>query len=517
MPRQAPYLQRRGYGLTFRIAVPPDLRHKIGAREITKALPTSNRNLATPMALSLAFQAKLLFIRLRGMTKSKKNPEDEPIEFGYTLEYEFDDSSSIKRIKIQAEPHEQAAVNSAIRTAIESSAQARQNLQGLDTHQAHQKSPPSVRTGVSVPMFSAVIDDFLNRYPQAKKPAMFKKHQFVLAMLLEVIGDKPIDELRQGDLNDFFELLDHLPPRWKDQCRKSKCSIRQLSELDHEVTMGPKTFEDTYIASVRPFLKAAKKNFQDNGFPLGLTTEGTEYLGDREEGESKQRAFNPAELKRLFEGQEIQAFANDQAMAHCYWLPHVGLFTGARVNEICQLNPHTDILEDSESGIWHLWITTATEADARIRKSVKTGDPRKVPIHQALIKLGFLKYIERVRATGAKLLFPDWLPINRRASGEAEKWFRQFLRDTGLRDETPKAKILGMHAFRHTLLTYGAIQNPPLSLFCITGHAQGKAPIEATGAGKGYLTLSLLSPLNDRAGLLNKLDYGLTFFKPKSP
>jgi integrase len=514
MAHKAPYLQRRGFGLTFRIAVPLDLRQQLMAREITKALPTSDRSAAIPMALSLAHQAKLLFNRLRGMTKKKHNPDDKPLEFGYTIEFELDDFGAAKRVKVQAEPHEQAAVNSAIHTAITSSLQGRPGTLPPATPQPRQEDAPKPAYGVAAPMFGAVIEDFLNRYQHTKKPAMFKKHKPVLSMLLEVVGNKAIDSLRQSDINEFFELLGRLPPRWADQCRQQGISVRELAELEHEVTIGPKTFEDTYIASVRPFLKAAKKNFQDQGFPFGLTTDGTEYIGDREEGEYKQRALTGVELKRLFEGEEMQKFADDRASASHFWLPHLGLFTGARVNELCQLNPQTDIVFDSECNTWHLWITTETEADPRIRKSVKTGDSRKVPIHKTLIDLGFLDYVDRVKATGAKLLFPDWQPVNRRASGEAEKWFRQLLRDTDLRDETLKACVLGMHAFRHTLLTYGAMQKPPLSLFCITGHAQDEAPIAATGAGRGYLTLSLLSPLGDRATLLNQLDYGLNFSRP---
>jgi integrase len=264
-------------------------------------------------------------------------------------------------------------------------------------------------------------------------------------------------------------------------------------------------------------LKAARVNYQDQGFPANLTIDGIEYIGDRVEGESKQRAFKLDELKRLFEGAEIKRYAEDPTLAHCYWLPHIGLFTGARVNEICQINPQTDIIQDKDFGIWHFWITAESEGDQRIKKSVKTGDDRRVPIHKKLVELGFLDYVNYIKGTGAKMLFPQWQPVNKRASGEAEDWFRKLLRDTSLRDETPKMCLLGMHAFRHTLLTYGAMQKPPLSLFCITGHAQEEAPIHATGAGKGYLTLSLLSPLSSRAEVLDQLDYGLNFIKPIRP
>jgi integrase len=369
-------------------------------------------------------------------------------------------------------------------------------------------------TNNAAPTLKAVIDDFLDGYPQNKKPAMFKKHQAVLSMFLDVVGDKPVTELKQAHVNEFFKLLGRLPPRWSSQCKKRNLTVRELAELEFDITLGPKSLEDTYIASVRPFLIGAKKNWGDQGFPLGLTTDGTEYQGDREEDENKQRAFERKELSRLFEGDEMREFASDESTHHFYWLPHIGLFTGARVNEICQLNPQTDILQDDESGAWYFWITKETEADDRIRKSVKTGDSRKVPVHKKLIELGFIDYVQRMKKAGHKLIFPLWPPINRRASGSAEKWFRQFLRDTKLRDETPKANILGMHAFRFTLATYGAKQKPPLSLFCITGHAQDEAPIHATGAGKGYLTLSLLSPLDDRAELLNQLDYGIQFHQP---
>lgn len=537
MSRQLPYLQHRGYGLTFRIAVPPDLHSIVGTQEITKALPTANKRHAIPIALEYAACAKRMFGDLRAAMTAPNNDEKQQPgpdfdklrelmrETKHRLKLNEREEQHQDELLAQRRQHKQElehakliAENEVMRRVLGGS-----HASSTSTPITAIASPPASPSKPSAPKFKTVIDGFLSKYQRDKKPAMFKKHKPVLTMLVEIIGDKPIDELRQADINDFFELLGNLPPRWRDECRKRKLTIRELAELEHSETLGPKSFDDTYIASVRPFLKAAKKDWQDQGFPLGLTTDGIEYLGDREEGEDKQRAFTPPELRRLFEGPEMNAFANDTAQAHCFWLPLIGLYTGARVNEICQLNPQTDILRDSDSGSWCFWISKETDADPRIKKTVKTGDARKVPIHNKLIELGFLEYVNRVKSAGARLLFPSWQPINRRASGEAEKWFRQLLRDIGLRDETPKANIFGMHAFRHTLLTYGAMQETPygsgsktpLSLFCITGHAQDEAPIHATGAGKGYLTLSMLSPLNDRAALLNQLDYGLDFVKPK--
>lgn len=519
MSRRIPYLLRRGDTLSFRIAVPADLRAHVG-REITKSLQTQDSSLARPKALEYAAVALRLFAELRTQMAAPDPEKLKAVVKEAKLKIRISDLAEQHDQKISELRRQHAqelkvatlkAENEALKGALASSVAPAASIPV-----AASKTAPAARKLPSTPMLGAVINGFLDRYPQVKKSSMFKKHKQVLPMLIDVIGDKPITELKQADINDFFDLLGNLPPRWKDQCRKKKLNVRELGELEHPITIGPKAFDDTYIASIRPFLKAAKKDWQDQGFPLGLTTDGIEYLGDREENENRQRAFTLPELRRLFEGPELAAYACDGQRAHCFWLPHIGLFTGARVNEICQLNPQTDILQDSESGVWHFLITEETPADDGIVKSVKTGDTRKVPIHSKLIELGILDYVERVKRQKARRLFPAWLPTNKRASGEAEKWFRQLLRDTKLRDETPKAKILGMHAFRHTLLTYGAMQKPPLSLFCITGHAQDEFPISASGAGKGYLTLSLLSPLSDRATLLNQLDYGLVFHKPKS-
>lgn len=120
MGSTAPYLQRRGSGLTFRIAVPTDIRPHLGVRELTKALPKTSRQEAVALALLLAHQAKQLFIRLRrSMNKSHTSPDDL-LDVGFTLELDLDDFGFTKRVRVQAEAHEEAAVNAALRTVLES-------------------------------------------------------------------------------------------------------------------------------------------------------------------------------------------------------------------------------------------------------------------------------------------------------------------------------------------------------------------------------------------------------------
>lgn len=179
------------------------------------------------------------------------------------------------------------------------------------------------------------------------------------------------------------------------------------------------------------------------------------------------------------------------------------------MKEICQINPQTDILKDPESSILYFWITDETEGHDKIDKSTKNKESRrKVPIHSKLIELGLLDYVDNVTKQGAKLLFPMWKPSRGKASSEPQKWFRQFLRDTDLRDDTPGGKIVGMHAFRYTLLSKAQnTEHLPWPIEHITGHAiQGVSAVSRKYKGE-------LDVVNKKA-VIESIRFELAFITP---
>lgn len=369
--------------------------------------------------------------------------------------------------------------------------QQRNSGELVETPPAPPKSEPTTTStdAAGVPMLSKVVEYFLDKYPDKLKP-MYRKHTATLPMFLQWLGDKPVTEIKQLDIEDFLSGLCKLPPRWSDACRQQGITPRELADIEHPVCIAKKTYDATYRASLRPFLKASQRTFGDTGFPRHLTVDGIEYAGVRVELDSKQRAMKPEELKRLFEGREYQAFAKSPEDAHKYWLPLVGLYTGARVNEVCQINPMADILKDEESDIWYFNLTTEGETAEGVRRTLKTKvSHRTIPIHPKLIELGFLKYVDKVRAAGSLLLFPSFDPINSKASGEAEKWFRTLLRDTGLRDETAGARLVGFHTFRHTIENWA--YNHGLDIDTIVGHAGVVTAVKRGYQGSQWLSRKL--------------------------
>lgn len=350
-------------------------------------------------------------------------------------------------------------------------------------------------------LLSELVAWFLSRKDQSAP--MYRKYKQALGLLSEALGTRPAHSLKQADLEEFCARLCRLPTHWLKE-KKGGQAFEQIAAKEWPECITETTFNKTYRAALGPFLTECARVYGDAGFPRFLSVKDTPYTGTREGGERKQRALRLEELKRLYEGPEFAAFADDPEQAHCYWLPLVGLYTGARVNEVCQLNPQCDIRQ--EGGIWFFDFTEDSETDERVTKSVKNKDSvRRVPVHSRLIGLGFLRYAEAMKLAGHRLLFPKWSPKAGKASGTAREWFSAWLVELGLRDDTPGLKVTGFHCYRSTLLTRA--QNTPglpWDIEHITGHSTAGPSRDA----KGYKGKELELP--NKAALLELITFDVS-------
>ncbi len=427
MPASSPYLQHRGHALAFRIAVPVALRDAFGCREVVHALPADSLTVARDHALILGVRVRRLFVDVR---REPHPPDTCQAQLTALLKETRYAPFAIPGVGLEVSPRPTTT--------------APTNPSPVLTALLPANDPPTSRLQLSV-----VIASFLQAYP-AKQEAMRRKHQTCLPVLLELVADRAIDTLKHAQVRDAFDILQRLPPHWKALKRQTGLSLRDIAAQEHLVCLGEKTFRDTYLASIRQFLGWAYESFGDQGFP-SLPLKTIQYTGARAAGIHGQRALTDDELKRLFEGSEMRAMAAKPADSFRCWLPMLGLYTGARVNELCQLNPQTDIRQEPGTGIWYLDITNEGEAAIGVTKHVKNKvSKRRVPVHSALLAAGFVDYVTQLQRQRARRLFPQWQVARGRATGEADKWFRQFLASVGLRDETPRARVVGMHAFRST-------------------------------------------------------------------
>jgi integrase len=208
----------------------------------------------------------------------------------------------------------------------------------------------------------------------------------------------------------------------------------------------------------------------------------------------RRREYDAAALAAVF-GSPVysESFRPDAGAGEAaYWLPLLGLYTGARLNELGQLRL-SDIMQeayldddDAEQSAWVIRIT-ADEADGLTLKNV--GSERRVPIHTDIIGLGFLDYVQVQRERGERRVFPA-LKSDKYGTVTAawSRWFNRYLRlGCGVTD----ARVV-FHSFRHSFKHYArAVRIPKDVHDAITGHA-------GADAGDDYKGLSHpLAPLVD--------------------
>jgi integrase len=324
------------------------------------------------------------------------------------------------------------------------------------------KNPPQ---GPAVLTLRAVVDAVIEGMPANEYK---RKTATVTGLLLAMLGEAtPVQELKQSHISGFMADICRLPADWYTQAKRG-VKVSDMVRQDHPKCLSPSTFTTTYKACMGAFLDRAKHEFQDQGFPGGLSVRFASYKGTREDNEEQQRNFKPPELVRLFGSAAYAELAQAPDMAHRYWLPLLALYTGARPRELCQINPQVDY--GMADDIPFFRISEETAADEGVVKTVKTGEERHVPIHPELIRLGFLAYVDGVKDQGARRLFPGFPVHKGNPYARAGDWFSGFLDELGLRDETPKAMLSGMYAFKKTFITEAARLG--LRFQPITGHAE---------------------------------------------
>lgn len=157
---------------------------------------------------------------------------------------------------------------------------------------------------------------------------------------------------------------------------------------------------------------------------------------------NKRRPWTDAELVTLFHQPLHLKFQlphdTKAGKEAAYWIPLLGLYTGARVGELAQLRVDDVDLTGSVP-----FIRITDEGDLQRVKTL--AGIRTVPIHSQLLALGFTDYVlERRRNSDAEL----WPHLPKRAGkpgGYFSHWFGQYRMGLGLGAKPD------FHCLRHTV------------------------------------------------------------------
>jgi integrase len=256
---------------------------------------------------------------------------------------------------------------------------------------------------------------------------------------IDIIGDKFVDELDYEHANLYIDTLRKLPPN-----RKKLKAYRDKSIEDLLAMEG--TFEPMKSANVNKNLERLKSVFiwavQRKYMTINILDKmRVKDKAQRVQAKKQRDRFSNEELALIFNADKYTK--NKHNRTYEYWLPLLGLYTGARLGELSQLRINDIYTED------RVWVIDLNEEED---KKLKTSNSiRKVPVHKTLIRLGFIKYVQQLKncyeanVTHSTLLFPDLVKGRDGYGHNSTKSFDRFL--TAL-----KIKAIGksFHSLRHT-------------------------------------------------------------------
>ena len=152
--------------------------------------------------------------------------------------------------------------------------------------------------------------------------------------------------------------------------------------------VSPQTIQKKYLSALNGLFSLAQTS---GAIPAGeLPTRNHKLFTkkDKKKAEHKNgyKQFTDAELALIFDPDTLLKLEKP-----CdFWLPLMGLFTGGRISELCQLKV-TDIKQ--LDGIWAIDIN-----DEDAAQTLKTpAAMRTIPLPPQLIQIGFLEYLELVK------------------------------------------------------------------------------------------------------------------------
>ncbi|MGZ3182930.1 MAG: site-specific integrase [Telluria sp.] len=303
------------------------------------------------------------------------------------------------------------------------------------------------------PLFSDLVEDYERDRLAANKwtPKTHDENLAVYRLCIDIIGDLPLDQIGDDQALTYVETLKKLPANMN---KKTEYKDKSVAEL---LALSPSPMA---TRSINKNLERVSSLFK---FAMSKPKYGLRYNPFQgrslDESNSKQREpFTVDELRQLFGADEH--LQGRYTTPYSYWLPIMGLLTGARLNELCQLH-----LSDFEvlDGIHCISINDEEEGKRVKNKSAR----RHIPVHEKLIEVGLIRYVEKMRLEGHERLFPT-LKLTEDGYGKVpSQWFGRFKARCGITQKHTKV----FHSFRHTFIS-SLLNNdvPETSIAPIVGH-----------------------------------------------
>lgn len=360
-----------------------------------------------------------------------------------------------------------------------------------DSH-LHVNPQVSVMSSTSNPVYlSDLIKQYEDENLQNWKPATLSENKASHCTLVEIFNYLGLNDLTKTTRADILAVRDVLQQIPKNRKQRFKdIPLADLLAAGGFDCMDVVTINNKYLVKMSALFKWAVRNdlLEKN------LTEGLELKAPPRKASDARKAFSAAQVGQLIDAAKKYADKPSGKPYH-YYVPILAAITGARLNEVAQLQ--VSDIKTTENGTVYIHINEA----GLDGKSIKNPhSERSVPLVNGaygFVLADFLNLVEKRRGasgddsdggstTNDPMIF-DGLRLMKNGYGEqVSKWFNRTLLPKAIADRDG----LAFHSFRHTVATQLKQKGVELAYAqAILGHSSGSITYDRYAKEVEVLTL----------------------------
>jgi len=284
---------------------------------------------------------------------------------------------------------------------------------------------------------------------EGKKIKEIESDKRIVEEFIEIVGDIDFSTITKNEVSHYIDVQTKLPPNRKKSPKYRDLSIKEVMKLK----LSQKEIQTPQNINKRITKLSVFGNW---GVRQGLLI--TNPFSGMKFSVKKQphtrQPFTAGELRIIFKPETYlkwtihfsHPYRKDRVSNHLpyYWVFLLGIFSGMRTNEMCQLRL-IDIKK--QKNIWFIFVEDTEETKVKTENAI-----RKVPLHPQLIDLGFIDYMTAQKKSKRGRLF--WELSEDRdgfASHVSRHYNQRFLPAVGVWKKYTKVLYCTRHTFINKL------------------------------------------------------------------
>lgn len=297
-----------------------------------------------------------------------------------------------------------------------------------------EKNNKAIKSSNTQTSWKRIFKDFAEKKRNNKiSENSIKENELCIYTAFTILNKKYIENVTYQDCQKLSLVMYKLPKRWNEKYKPEELREILKTETTNRISI---TSVNKYLRTFKEFLLYCKKR------RLIPESFGDDLEVPKRKDPIKVDGFTREELQNIF-NPSFYPPKNNIYYAWRYWIPLIAIFTGMRLNEICQL--YCDDIKYINR-VWYFRLTNERQDQSLKNKQSK----RLVPIHPKLIELGFIDFVKEVRSSKKDRLFYQFVysPKNHYTHAMS-MWFARYLKGLGINGRN---KVF--HSFRHTVKPY---------------------------------------------------------------